>query len=330
MLKSSIFLFAIILLFQVPIFAQNGPFYKHVIMPDGPFKGQILDTKHLRGIVYLNGSTHQVPQAQAAIYGYIANVHHNGKYYVARIPYNNFSSVDFIYEKFTDMVGGHADLVYESSRPKSIELIYEIVDVATDKGYEYRRLEDPIRLSELVFSAEAVKVHGDKTKLTEGGITNKFAITYRLTSIPQRMNEPVIREGRKTTAIRVPYDPTTTTKSFWEMVARSSHVGMSTNYNLITNNCITSAVDALALGLDDRYRKLVTGEMNRAAEALNRLQIENLTDTKIRDLFQNYLRFLQSHGYSVSYQSILDKSYFVDWLSADDMQTLGVCRKTNF
>src|SRR5690606_21196414 len=135
-----------------------------------------------------------------------ANVGHNNKFYVARIQISSLQKVSFIYEKFTDMAGGHADLVYEVDPKKPIELIYEIKDAHNSKGYRLSRLRNPIVLGEILLTAEVVRAVGDKTKLKEGGLNHSFAMAYRMVSVPERLIEPVLVEGRRTTAVEIPFD----------------------------------------------------------------------------------------------------------------------------
>jgi hypothetical protein len=319
-------LYTIVLLLKVPLIAQGSPFYSQVEMPGGPLAGQPLNTQNIRGIFFLNGTIHQIPNANEAKYGYIANFHHDGKFYVARVPYDSIKNVDFIYEKFTNMVGGHADLVYQLDPKKPVELLYEIKDSDSSRGYELVELKEPIRLSELVYSAEAVKVTGDKSGLAEGGMSLKFAIAYRLTSVRERLVEPVLGEGRKTTAVNVGFDEFKAQKSFWNSVTKYHSLGMSTNYHLITNNCITSAVTALSLGLSATERQYVEARLQSVTYNINELGISKLSDAKIKQILAENLSIFNQYGRNMSMQSILNKPYFVNSLTPSEQSTM--CKAT--
>lgn len=308
-------------LFALKLNAQSVDLYKQVIMPGGPNVGQALDTSKVRGLVTINETNNILPEALNKSYIYVANVSHNGKRYVARIPVSGLTSVDFIYEKFTHMMGGHADLVYHFDEKTPLELIYEIKDTKTQKGFSVVKLSQSIPLNSILLTAEVVKAVGDKTPLAEGGIKNAFAMAYRMTSVPERLIEPVINEGRKTTVFDIPFTAEQTRRSFLDTIESQSRIGMSENYNLVSNNCITSAIRGLANGLTPEEEARVERELVLTFKKISTLSRNDMSEEEMRRLFEDYSKIINSNKSKVSATPIMERSYFTDWLSEEQKET---------
>ncbi len=327
MTKFKILISILCLLFVFSVHAQEADLYQNVLMPGGPFQGQILNTSKLRTYVLLSDANNILPEPLSKSYGYIANVSHNGKRYVARVRLGAPMAVNFIYEKFTNMMGGHADLVYTFNKKMPLELIYEIRDGESEKDFSLIRLSKPILLQHILLTAEAVKIVGDVTPLAKGGIENKFGMAYRMTSIPERLIEPVIVEGRKTTVFDVPFDKSKVVRSFWDTVNTQSKIGMSENYNLVSNNCITSAVRGLANGLTAAEEARVEAELARTFLRIGALSRQDLTDAEIKEMLSEYAKMLRGGvGGAVkskaTFTPIMERSFFTDWLTEEQKATI--------
>lgn len=303
------FLFLLSFLFALELSAQSIDLYQEVLMPGGPNAGQVLDTSKIRGLVILNESNNILPEALNKSSVYIANFAHNGKYYIARIPVSGPTSVDFIYEKFTNMAGGHADLVYHFDEKTPVELVYEI------KNANLKKVSKPIQLGSVVLTAEAVRAIGDTSSLADGGIKNAFAMAYRMTSIPERLIGPVVKEGRRTTVIDIPYDINQVRRSFFDTIENQNRIGMSENYNLIINNCITSAIRGLANGLTPEEERRVEKELLRTFKKISAISRNDLSEEEMRKLFEDYLKIIRANKSKIGVTPIIEKSYFLDWLS---------------
>ncbi len=297
--------------------ASAQSLYKEVAMPGGPFKGQILDTSKTRGVVFIDGENVVLPEVNPN-YLYIANVTHNNKFYVARISPEAPKKVSFVYEKFTDMQGGHADLIYHLDSSDPMELVYEILD--TQQGHRFVKLSKPIALNEILLTAEAVRVTGDKTPLKEGGLNDSFAMVYRMTSIPERLIGPVLETGRKTTVYDLNFDPQSVQKAFVETVIQQSYIGMSTNYHLLTNNCITSAVFGLINGLSKEEQARLRIQIAKTVAKLKTMSTKDLTEEEIQRMIKEYADILGEKGQNIVGQSIHKKVYFLKWLTKNQLK----------
>lgn len=306
---------AFILSLSVAVSAQEYPLYNKAQMPAGPFKGQEVDVSQIRGLVLIDNQKNILPESLTLTHGYIANVVHNDKFYVARVAQDSIQSVSFIYEKFVGMAGGHADLLYHLDKSKPLELIYEIKDAKNAQGFELVKLDKPLLMDHILLTAEAARVPGDKAGLKEGGLNNHFVITYRMTTIPERLVPTVIGEGRKTTVYDIPFDQRAAQTSFWRTVNEQSEKGMSENYNLISKNCITSAIEGLANGLTDKEKAHLQVEITRAMKKIRAMSRKDLTNEEIKKMVQDYSKILGPRAAQIKVQSILEKSYFTQWLT---------------
>jgi hypothetical protein len=317
---SKVILYTLILTFSLPIFAQKLSFYSVAYMPAGPLAGHRLDTSKLRGLVLLKSRA--VPNAAEPNYAFVGNVSHQGKFYVAKILIKAVQSVSFVYEKFTDMPGGHADNVYHFDPKTPVELIYEITEANNFEGYEFTKLSHPIKLTDLVLTAEAVSTVNDKPSLVEGGLTGQFAMAHRLTSVPERLINPVVVEGRKTTVFNIPLDHGETIDSFWNSVISFSKVGMSKNYNLLTHSCITSAIESLSYGLSDVEKALLQKKINKVMVQLNRLSVEDLNEHEIDDIVKDFLETFKIHGEQITSSPIQENEFFMKYLTNEQKESL--------
>lgn len=296
-------------------FGKEINLYQEVVMPGGPYEGQILDTSKVRGLVLLIDSNNILPDDLDESYGYIANISHNGKRYVGRVLHDAPISVSFIYEKFIEMMGGHADLVYHLAEGKPLELIYEIRDTKDNSDYTLIKLPQAITLDHILLTAELVKAVGDTTDLKEGGLENKFGMAYRMTSVPERLIETVVGEGRKTTVYDIPFDAQATQQSFWDTLNAQNQIGMSENYDLIVNNCITSAIRGLANGLSPEQEAQVKKQLAISFKEIGLLSRENITEDKIKSMMNEYAKLLGANQASFKCTPIIEESFFTDWLT---------------
>jgi hypothetical protein len=304
----------------MPIFAQNSPLYSYAYMPAGPFERHRLDTSKLRGLVLMTVS--QLPNEVAVNHAFVGNFTHNGKFYVAKIPIHGFTSVSLIYEKFTDMAGGHADVVYHLSESSPVQLIYEIKDANNIRGYDLIRLENPILLPDIVLTAEAVTTVNDKVGLVEGGLTNELGMAYRLTSVTERLAQPVLEEGRDTKVYNAPLSPAETEKSFWRTIIDESKEGMSTNYNLLMHNCITSALEALSNGLNKTEKFILESKLSKTMLQLSRLHTEELKEHKAQAIIIGLLHDFKIHNQEIKSTPIQESKFFVDSLTKEQKQLM--------
>jgi hypothetical protein len=313
-LISSVILYILISGFSLTTFAtHNSQLYSVAYMQGGPLKDHRLNTSKIRGLVFLG--KHEG-------YAYVANVSHNGKFYVARIPLLGATSVSLIYEKFKDMPGGHADNVYHFDPEKPVELMYEIKDQYGVEEYKEHKLTEIIKLNHLVMTAEAVATMNTKPSLIEGGLTNQFAMGYRLTSVPERLLNPVLTEGRTTTVYDIPLTATEVQQSFLVSMLEASKIGMSTNYNLIDNNCITSAIHSLTNGLSQTDQRKIQAKISRRMVQLTRLHTEDLTKEEVQDMISDFLMTLKVHGKKLHSSPIQTNDFFTEWLSEAQKKSL--------
>lgn len=314
---NAILVYTFISFLALPLFAQETPYFYKATMKSGPLVGHRLDTKHIRGLVY-EGDMKGHPG-----YMRIVNVNHDGKFYVAKVPVNGVNSVSFIYEKFTDMAGGHGSNVFHFDPITPVELIEEIIE--NSSGTRFIKLEKPIILMDLLISAEAVKTMSTKSGLVEGGLTNQFAMAYRLTSPPERLFPTVIGEKRQTTVIEIPFTQDQASNAFMYSILEWNDRRMNTNYNLASNNCISSALEGLAFGLTYDELQFVKRKMKRAIIQLNRLHTEDVTDAQIKRAFESFVMVLDQSGYKVRSGPIQDYKFYTDWLAYANERGIDAC-----
>ena len=306
--------------------------YEHAVMPGGPFEGQLLDTSKIRGLVLLNEATNILPEPLSKSHGYVANISHNGKFYVGRVSYEAPVGVSFVFEKFVEMAGGHANLVYQFDKNAPLELLYEIKDLPLSIKQRLVKLEEPIRLDHIVLTAELVRAQGDNTGLKKGGLDSSFTLGYRMTSVPERLIESVITRAREVTAYDIPFQPHEVKTSFWQTVVTQSQIGMNTNYNLIVNSCITAAIEGLANGLPEEKRKLLQEELQRSIQKIGAAGRKDISLSEIKNMVEGLTEILGENRLSIRVEPILQEKYFTDWLTQEQIEAArsSSCRRLFF
>lgn len=212
-------------------------------------------------------------------------------------------------------MGGHADLVYHFDERTPVELLYEIKDEKTEKNFSLKKLSKSIKLKNLLLTAEAVRAVGDKTPLGEGGLKNFFVMAYRMTSVPERLIGPVVKEGRKTTVFDIPFEVEEVRRSLWDTVENQNRLGMSENYNLVTNNCITSAIRGLANGLTPEQEARIEKELHRTFRKISALSRNDISEAELNKLFNDYSKLINENKARIGATPISERPYFMDWLT---------------
>lgn len=315
--------FLLIQLFFLPSLTLANPsfFYREALMPNGPFQGQLLNTSALRSFIVLNELPSELDSVKNSQFTYLANIRHNGKNYIGRAPKEGPYKLRFIYEKFIDLPGGHANVVFHFPNNNPLELLFEINEEETE--IKFVKLSQPIKLKDIIFTAEAVRIIGDSTPLLEGGLQSKFGMAYRLTSVSERLLGPVLEEGRKTSVIDIPFSAEETSQSFWSSLHKYNLRQMNDNYDLLTRNCITTAIDVVLNGLGQEKRKKYELELKQLGHTLAQRNLKDQNPNFINQHLNEMFQSLVENKFVGKINNILEMDFFLDSLPLEHQKKVS-------
>jgi len=128
----------------------------------------------------------------------------------------------------------------------------------------------------------------------------------------------------------IPYDINQVKKSFFDTIENQNRVGMRENYNLIINNCITSAIRGLANGLTPQEEKRVEKELILTFKKISALSRYDLSEEQTRKLFEDYLKIINANRSTIGATPIKEKPYFIQWLNENQKTKLQISCKQLF
>lgn len=217
------------------VFDKADPFEPHERLPTGKYKGRCYDTHKARPVVRLDA-------AQAAPFGgraagelVLANVFHDGGFWVAHIPIDEVEAVVFQLEYFAAIVpAGHTQMRVRFRQGAPVRLFGQ------SKRHQGKRVE----LRDLVLSVEAVGQPGYKYDIVRG-VFNELGTAYRVASLTSRLDDMVVKQGHDVEQWPLALAPGEGRRLLENYARESDTRDMQTMYNTLFVNCTNEAVRIL-------------------------------------------------------------------------------------
>ncbi len=216
--------------------ATQDWFHHNPVMPEGFKKGVELDTSKKRAVVMLEDSPY------ARIYGLkpdaflVANIYHNGKFYVARIPKQGVEKVFFATEPFGGIMA-HTMLHFEFSENRPVELIAEIPTAEEAAIRSPGKEIVPILLRDLLFSVEVTVTKGEAAFSPTKGLLHLNGLVYRMISLTGRGTSQYLSGKVKIYESPLNLDDGERARAIEIALRRSHDMGMCHMYNTLLGNC---------------------------------------------------------------------------------------------
>jgi hypothetical protein len=168
----------------------------------------------------------------------VANVRHDGRWWVARIPPDAVANVMAQEVKFAAPVpAAHSQLQFEFKPGKEAALVPQVEGDPTP----------PIKLKNLVYSVEACGTEDFKYDLV-GGVENKFVNCHRLVSLSDRYKSEVVEHNRPILPYRLHTTDAAKQAILLAALKRGNQAKLKEMYNTLTNSCITNVMHAVDTG----------------------------------------------------------------------------------
>lgn len=216
------------------VFAPDDPFEPRERLPKGKYSGQCYDTRVARSVRVLDAEA-------AARYGaapgelVLANVHHAGKFWVARVPLDGVEAVLFQLEYFPAIVpAGHAQLRVRFAESSPVLL--------TSQSAADGLVEEA--LTDLVLSVEAIGQPGYKYDIVRG-VLDDFGTAYRVVSLSDKLAHMVVRQQHEVEQWALRLEGDEAARLLERYAAAGESRRMQTMYNTLFVNCTNEAVRIL-------------------------------------------------------------------------------------
>lgn len=216
-----IFLFFVSL--SLPVLGGEDPYAFEETMPDGPFKGEVLDTSEKRAVVWLGTKR-------------FANFYHRGRFWIGSYPAEAVQDVIFQIERWAN--AGPAAHIQLRFRLKPTHLLR----LVPQNG----RATRPVQVRDIIVSAEATYAVGRSHEYEVlAGLQQKYGITARAVSLDEKVQR--MRRDRDFRIEQVRLNLSDDRKNLLldtalHMSWRMAHSEM---YDTLRNSCTTFAFDVL-------------------------------------------------------------------------------------
>lgn len=233
----------------------------------GSYAGLCIDNCKYRALQILGEDTHRLQ---------IANILHDGEYWTAWIDPNQITGSEILFQNFTSIVN-HVAMGFHIPR----------LELRPQRGEASRRLIVP----GLVISAEGVPPKDQPYGLL-GGLLGRYAMAYRASSLDHYQHEsaklgfPLKRYDSK-------LDAPESRRLFALSLDYARRESFQSVYQLIYNNCATTAIDLMIMARDPKHERLLGLreylDLERGIPAtfewgtLRRMKSENLLGQEIRN-----------------------------------------------
>lgn len=228
----------------------EDPFAEVWVLPEGPNKGERVDTREKRSMKRLTpkeAKPYLTPEElQGLIDGdgteVIANFRHEGRFWVAVIPPDAVEEMIVQQEDFDAVVpAAHGQIGFKMHEGKQVKLVSQVPSADVE----------PVFLDSIVYSAEAAGILGRNYNLVEG-TKDYYVIAHRLVSNLDRARD-ALDAGQTVHQYRIQLPPELDTQQsrntyFQSVLNHATDVGMTEIYHTVNNNCILAVfrhLDAL-------------------------------------------------------------------------------------
>jgi hypothetical protein len=196
----------------------------------GVFKGQCIDSCRFRKAVVLQPSSAKAYGADGD-HEVVANILHNGKYWIAKVPIKRTTEVDIAFENFLSGIS-HVVLRFHFSRKNPVKLYQEDDPTVTQS------------IQDLVLSAEGVPPRDHKYSFFESSV-GQYLLVYRFLSIEDTIRWMVDIKRHSVKQFRLNLDSAAREKLLVAGFEKSMGKSFHTIYKVLSNNCATSAMELL-------------------------------------------------------------------------------------
>ncbi len=221
-------------------FDLADPFEPRERLPRGAYRGRCYDTRSARPVIVLDDD-------RAAPYGgvsddelVLANVFHDGRFWVARVPIDAVEVVLFQLEYFPAIVpAGHTQMRVRFRDDAPVTLIAQ-------SGPDAGRTTT---VQDLVMSVEAIGQPGYRYDLLRG-LVNDFGAVYRVTSLAAKVDHMIVQQGHRVEQWALFLEPDETRRLVESFAYESDARRMQTMYNTLFVNCTNEAIRIIDLSVD--------------------------------------------------------------------------------
>jgi len=209
-------------------------------IPRGKYKGRCYDTRQARPVQRLDASS-------AAAYGgafagelTLANVFHDGRFWVAHVPLDGVEVVLFQLEYFPAIVpAGHTQMRVRFREDAPVVLDAQSPSDAGETAI----------VRDLVFSVEAIGQVGYKYDIVRG-VLDDFGAVYRVTSLSAKLEHMIVRQGHEVEQWPLELAPGESQRLLESFAQESDTRNMQYMYNTLFLNCTNEAVRVIDLSVD--------------------------------------------------------------------------------
>jgi len=216
-----------------------------------------------------------------------ANVYHDGQFWTARYRVGSVVAANFMIEHFAPL-SAHSMIRFQFDPRNPLRLIPQAKIPPAGENWYWNKREE-ITLTDIVFSAEAVTVHGAGFNILRG-FKDHFLIAKRFRSLPDVVHDQIEKQNHKVEQIRLArtnkaardYSPRGVANQLFETaIANSKRDGISLVYNTLDESCVTEAFDVL----DDTFRSSYDRNSQAVSPFTGRLPPFMKRALKARDFF---------------------------------------------
>lgn len=193
----------------------------------GTYAGRCVNSCKFRRAIFLD-------EDEAKLYGadsnhvVVANLLHEGKYWIARVPVRSSNEVDVAFERFFLNIS-HVILRFRFPFEDPVELFA----ISGDSRKPERKIYD------LVLSAEAVPPIDRPFEIFESSL-GRYLLAYRILSIEDTYRWMVEDKRHTVKQFRLNIDDEKRSRILRAALAESQTKSFKSAYRLLTNNCSTS------------------------------------------------------------------------------------------
>lgn len=209
----------------------------------GRFQGLFLNTAIRRPIHIMGAeSTDAVSKDLNADSIVVANIFHDGHFYVGRLPVAKLDSVSLLSAPFSP-VADHTMLKFNFDKKSPIELLAKINDRQDGlrKVVEIVPLSSPILIQDIVMTIDGTEPLGQKAWNMLDAIRGRYTIAYRLVTVSERFRWFVMR-GTNIEQTVLNLDPQEAQKTLRLGLFKSHTLSFSQKYRLLFANCTNLAL----------------------------------------------------------------------------------------
>ncbi|MEN9810805.1 MAG: hypothetical protein RLZZ488_2372 [Pseudomonadota bacterium] len=189
-----------------------------VLLPGGSHKGECADTTSARSVMLL-------PESSDSNVLRVANVGHNGSFWVAEFPKNGVEEVIFQMERFPAIVpAAHTQIRLKFKKDSPVRLTNQL---------DSRK---QIHLLEFALSTEAIGQKGWNYDIFKG-MKDEYLTAYRITSLADKYKWMVVTQKHSVVQWPLNLDEKEKQLVLPAYVKRATEKGMTSTYHTLWRNC---------------------------------------------------------------------------------------------